>query len=610
MTRGGSDGVFKDAAQLRALMDSAVDGIITIDDQGVIESANPAAERLFGYTVAEMVGQNIRMLMPSPYREDHDGYLANYMRTGEKRIIGTGREVTGLRKDGSTFSLYLAVSETQLGDRRVFTGSLHDLTDLKEAEERATRFGRILEDSLNEIFVFDVETLRFLHVNKGALRNTGYSVEEIAELTPLDIKPDFGEARFRELLEPLTAGRKSVLQFETIHQRRDGTHYNVLVRLHCAEWQGRAAFVAIILDITERVQRDEELRIRNQAIQSAIEGIVITDATKDEHPIVFVNPAFEALSGYTAGDAIGQSWTLLCEGVAESPQLLSFRQAMSDYVEFRTTIECVRADGERFWNDVSIAPVRSSTGVVTHNVVVMVDVSDRRQAQEQLLQSERLAAIGQMVTGLAHESRNALQRAQACLDMLALDLEDQPEQLELTEKTRRALQDLHRYYEEVRNYAAPIQLDRRTVDLRRLWRSTWQDLEAIRFGRQLELVEPSVGMDLHCHIDEHRMRQVFRNIIENAIAACPDPGRLVIRCAAFEHDGHDCIEVRFQDNGPGFTLDAVESVFEPFFTTKQKGTGLGMAIARRIVDAHGGHIEAGGTIGQGAEIRLVLPRGT
>ena len=111
------------------------------------------------------------MLMPDPFAAEHDSYLAKYARTGEKTIIGAGREVLGRRKDDSTFPLYLAVSETDFGDRRIFTGFLHDLTALKQAEHQATQLGRILDDSLNEIYVFDAETLQFIHVNNGALRN-------------------------------------------------------------------------------------------------------------------------------------------------------------------------------------------------------------------------------------------------------------------------------------------------------------------------------------------------------------------------------------------------------------------------------------------------------
>jgi PAS domain S-box-containing protein len=123
------------AAKLQALLESAVTAIITIDDRGLIESINPATERLFGYGAEELIGQNVKMLMPEPYTAEHDGYIANYLSTGAKKIIGLGREVRGRRKNGTTFPLHLSVSEFSAEGRRYFTGMIHDLSDRLHVEE-------------------------------------------------------------------------------------------------------------------------------------------------------------------------------------------------------------------------------------------------------------------------------------------------------------------------------------------------------------------------------------------------------------------------------------------------------------------------------------------
>ena len=123
------------AAKLRGILESAVTAIITIDDGGLIESTNPATERLFGYGAAELVGQNVKLLMPEPYKAEHDGYITNYLGTGVKKIIGIGREVSGRRKDGTTFPLHLSVSQFSADGRRYFTGMIHDLSDRKHVEE-------------------------------------------------------------------------------------------------------------------------------------------------------------------------------------------------------------------------------------------------------------------------------------------------------------------------------------------------------------------------------------------------------------------------------------------------------------------------------------------
>jgi PAS domain S-box-containing protein len=138
------------AARLRTIVDTAVDGIITIDAQGRVESFNPAAEYIFGYTPDEVVGRNVSMLMPAPYRQEHDGYLANYLKTGIKKIIGTGREVVGLRKDGSTFPMELAVSDMHIGVQRKFTGLVRDITLRKQTESELRRLNLSLESQVTE----------------------------------------------------------------------------------------------------------------------------------------------------------------------------------------------------------------------------------------------------------------------------------------------------------------------------------------------------------------------------------------------------------------------------------------------------------------------------
>ncbi len=130
-------------ARNRSIVETAIDGIITIDEQGTIESFNSTAERIFGYGAADVIGQNIAILMPSPDREQHDTYLERYLQTGERKIIGIGREVVGLRQDGTTFPMDLAVGETHVGDRRMFTGIVRNITDRKQAAQEMQRADRL-----------------------------------------------------------------------------------------------------------------------------------------------------------------------------------------------------------------------------------------------------------------------------------------------------------------------------------------------------------------------------------------------------------------------------------------------------------------------------------
>lgn len=177
--------------RLSAVVDTAVDAIITIDERGRIESVNPATERLFGYARDEMVGHNVKLLMPEPYRGEHDGYIQRYLRTGDARIIGIGREVVGLRKDGSTAPLNLSVSEFRLGGRRMFTGILHDVTerrrlerevlDISSAEQR--RIGQDLHDGLCQELVGVAFATKLLAGRlQGKLPEEAAAVRDVAAL--------------------------------------------------------------------------------------------------------------------------------------------------------------------------------------------------------------------------------------------------------------------------------------------------------------------------------------------------------------------------------------------------------------------------------------------
>jgi signal transduction histidine kinase len=244
----------------------------------------------------------------------------------------------------------------------------------------------------------------------------------------------------------------------------------------------------------------------------------------------------------------------------------------------------------------------------------LAHVAERKRSEAEIarlnelaLQNERLVGIGQMVAGLAHESGNALARSQSCLEMLAWEVEDRPAALDLIARIQKAQDHLKQLYEEVRGYAAPLKLDRERWELSAVWRQAWDNLTLQRKGRDATLTEATDGIDLRCAVDQFRLEQVFRNILENALAACADPVRVEIRCSLALVGGKPAVCVAVRDNGPGLNAEQQRRIFDPFYTTKTKGTGLGMAIAKRIVEAHGGQISVGPSQG-GAEIRVILPR--
>src|SRR6185437_12281556 len=166
-----------------------------------------------------------------------------------------------------------------------------------------------------------------------------------------------------------------------------------------------------------------------------------------------------------------------------------------------------------------------------------------------------LAAIGQMMAGLTHESRNALQRSKACLEMLALEVEDRPTALDLVRRIERAQEHLHHLYEEVRSYAAPINLRCELCDLREVWCETWSHVAQLNPNKHVKFSEKVVGGAPKCRVDPFAIHQVFRNILENAMAVAPEHGEIAVACTPSDLDGRPAVRIAFRDNGPGLSAE-------------------------------------------------------
>jgi PAS domain S-box-containing protein len=328
-----------------------------------------------------------------------------------------------------------------------------------------------------------------------------------------------------------------------------------------------------------------------------------------DHAIVYFSPFAERLTGYSAEFVRGRDYLELL--LSDSDRLAVAAEcarvaAGSPTHGFENPVVC--HDGSRrsiVWNARYLPDYEDGPAILK----VGQDITFLKQAQERALQTERLAAIGQMVAGLAHESRNALQRSQACLEMLELTVRDRPEALSLIFRIQRAQDHLHMLYEDVRSYAAPVRIERKPCDVRQVWREAWAHLEPVRREKQADLHEFTDGANLTCLADPFRLEQVFRNLLDNSLAAGPAPVEIEVRASAVDFQGAPAIRVAVRDNGPGIAPDERRKIFDPFFTTKAKGTGLGLAIAKRIVDAHGGQIAVAGVDGPGAVFSVTLPRG-
>ncbi len=366
----------------------------------------------------------------------------------------------------------------------------------------------------------------------------------------------------------------------------------------------------VLQDITRRRQAEETLKAEKEFADSLIElaeaAILVLDY---DGRILRANRFFLSLLGHPHG-LDGQFLTDLW--LPEDRPFLrrGLDNVTTGDVKARGTHRVRTKDGVTrtlAWSAwaLPVTPPRPPCVLFVAN-----DITDLQQAQRRLVQAERLAAIGEMVAGLAHESRNALQRSQACLSMLEFRLRDQPEALDLLARAQKAQDDLHRLFDDVRAYAGPIRLEPCTCDVVQVWREAWQDVAAARAVREAELHEDIETTDHWCEASPFHLRQVFRNLLDNALSVTNGPARITVRCTAARIDGREGLRIAIEDNGPGFTPEQRQKAFEPFFTTKVHGTGLGLSICKRLVEAHGGQITVGDRGGPGAVVVVTLPRRT
>lgn len=292
---------------LRALIDAAVDGIIVIDARGRIETFNPAAERLFGYREEEVVGRNVTVLMPSPYREEHDMYLSRYLQTGHARIIGIGREVTGLRRDGTMFPLHLSVGEMVVGGDRKFTGIVHDLTERIRLEERLRaseeRWRSVVESAVDGIVVIDAHG-RIEAFNPAAERLFGYTEAEVLGRNVTVLMPSpYREEHDQYLARYLATGQARIIGIgrEVTARHRDGTMFPVHLSVGEMALGGHRKFTGILHDLTARVRMEEQLREQAALVRLGEMAAVIAHEIKN--PLAGIRGAVQVIGSRLAPES-------------------------------------------------------------------------------------------------------------------------------------------------------------------------------------------------------------------------------------------------------------------------------------------------------------------
>lgn len=277
MTDTSSSFFSSDQNRLKAIFNTVVDGIITIDNQGTVESLNPAAAELFGYEPEEVIGKNVNFLMPEPYHAEHDKYIDNHLKTGKKKIIGIGREVKGKRKDGSTFPFWLKVEKVQLEDRIIFTGIIHDVSDLRQVEQDLSaaekRMNAIINTAVDGIIIIDKKAIMEV-VNPAAADMFGYNAKElVGKNVKILMSSPHRKQHDNYIGNYHRTGERKIIGIgrEVKGLRKDGSQFPFNLSISEVHLPEKTVYVGVIHDISEQKANQQRIEELNTRLEQMVE---------------------------------------------------------------------------------------------------------------------------------------------------------------------------------------------------------------------------------------------------------------------------------------------------------------------------------------------------
>ena len=367
----------------RELFDLASDCMLVLGSDGIIMEINRTGHEQLGYTRAEMVGSHLSKFISQEYAAIIGDRIAELLEQGS--LIYESAQV---RKDGSVLPVEISSKTFSLNGETAFFSIIRDITMRKKTEVLEEEFGSLLHGLFNEVYIFDGKLLNFIQVSEGAQKNLGYSLDELKHLTPVDIKPLFTPESFRLVIGTLQSEDVSVIYFETVHQRKDGTTYPVEIRLQYLMRHG-PLFLAIVQDITERKATEQKYLASEEKWRLLFEnmttGFALHDVICDEqgrpvdYRFVEINPAYERLTGLVAVDMIGRTVLEVLPGT-EHYWIETFgRVALTG-----EPIDYENYSGElgRWYQ------VRAFSPKIGQFAVIVSDITDRKKVQLALQQSE------------------------------------------------------------------------------------------------------------------------------------------------------------------------------------------------------------------------------
>jgi len=607
----------------RELVENANSIILRWIPDGTITFFNEFAQKFFGFDASEIIGKNVFGTMISGAEStgrdlkqmisDIIKNPANYEQNENENICKDGKRVW--------VNWTNRAIQDQNGNVIEILSVGTDITKRNQAEAKSKRLSRIVEESLNEIYIFKASDYRFIHVNRGAYKNLGYSREEMSHFTPVDLKPEFTMQHFIELVEPLQRGKTDNVVFDTVHKRKNGSLYPVEVHLQLMEKDTEPIFVAIILDITERKQAERNLRESEERYKTVANFTYDWEIWKaPDDTLIYISPSCERITGYSPKDFF-KDQQLLGRIIHPKDHKLVIdhtRKCLGDCDTAHIDFRIITKNGEERWISHTCQSAYGSDGKFIGRRISNRDITDRKHMEESLLNIKKLEATATLAGGLAHDFNNLLGGILNYISLAKEDINPKDEAFTcLSEVEKISIEAGNLTQKFITFSKGGIPGSAETVMNINEYLSDTVDL--IVSGSNMECEYSFLENLRPVEIDKSQIRQAILNIIINSKEAMPDGGSLKITSknvsinkeAGLPIKAGNYVKIIISDNGCGITKVNLPVIFDLYFSTKtkgtQKGTGLGLSTVYSIIKYHEGHISVESKEGVGTDVSIYLP---
>ena len=595
------------------------DGIIVYDEDSQIEFANQMAAEILGFPKDHILGREFFSLIGKRDEEFLEEMVMRGEGLGEK--VCTEMSIQTPHQD-RVKETEVCIAPTRSEDGRIKTYAyIRDITERKkferELKESEEKYRNLFERVQHGLFISSKEG-KFMDCNQALLNKLGYPTKE--EFLNIDIAKDlYVNPEDRKTFQRLIEQHGFVKDLEVEFKRKNGEKIVVLLTAHAKrDEKGEImGYEGINIDISERKRMEKELREANEflmnLIESSVDGIIVTN-TKGN--ILIFNRGAENILGYKAEEVVGKRniQSIYPPGIAKevmekmrSPDFGGVGKLTSFPILHR------KKDGELIEGDLSASIIYDDMGKEIASIGIFKDLRERlgierelQKAQQALLQSEKLAAMGRLTSQIAHELNNPIYGIMNTLELLKTEVPAESKRRRILELSLSETQRLSEMLRNMLSFSKPEEEKRRPVKMNEL-------VEGILLVMEKQMKESNIKVETSFddEIPEviastNQMRQVMLNIIKNAKEAMPKGGTLTVRTT--KEDKHVLIHV--QDTGVGIPEEIKDKIFEAFFTTKQKvkGVGLGLSVCYGIIKDHGGEIKVESEEGKGTTFTIRLPR--